>query len=103
MEYICPKCKTKYDCIVECNLVCDNCGYAPLEKVKDFVRITDCIKKEELVISRKGGDLELRFINRRGWLQTPSTIYWFEIKNHSKRNFEKILEKFEEIKALLIQ
>ena len=64
-----------------------------------MVKIYDCRKKEVLMVRRVGGDIEVKVLD----ISTDRIVYdgWYEVKNHSKRNAEKILSLFEAMKNLM--
>ena len=61
--------------------------------------IKDCRGKESVLVSRKGGDFELRFIDEDG--ETEFTI-WFELKHPAKKHYDKIVKLFATLENHLV-
>ena len=64
------------------------------------IEIYDCRGKELMTISRFGGDLVINFFDEDG---EPIFTSWYQLKKPAKRNYEKIIKSFEEIKKRLVQ
>jgi len=61
--------------------------------------IKDCRGRESLLVNRKGGDFELRFIDEDG--KTEFTI-WFQMKKPYKVTYEKIVKLFATLETHLV-
>ena len=61
--------------------------------------IKDCRGRESLLVNRKGGDFELRFIDEDG--KTEFTI-WLEMRKPYKQTYEKIVKLFAMLETHLI-
>ena len=69
-------------------------------KQEKTVEIHNCVGKEIMKVKRFGGDLVLRFVEA----STGKVVFetWFELKKPAKKNFEKVIAQFEEVKKRLV-
>jgi hypothetical protein len=67
--------------------------------VGDSEVITDCRGRESVLVSRKGGDFELRFTDENG---KTEFVIWMEMRKPYKQTYEKIVKLFTDLENHLV-